>query len=210
MYVPPAFAENDTEELYAIMRQCSLPVLVSTLKDAGGAPRLAATHLPLALDGGNLIGHVARANEHWKLLDPDTESLAIFTAVDGYVSPSFYATKRETGKVVPTWNYEAVHAYGRLEIIEDAPRLLEIVTRLTEGYEQLREKPWAVSDAPADYIAAQLKGIVGLRLHVTGLAGARKLSQNKTPADREGVIAGQAQANPALARQMILASKGGK
>ena len=139
-----------------------------------------------------------------------TESLAIFNSVDGYVSPSFYATKPETGKVVPTWNYEAVHAYGRLEIIEDPAQLLEIVTRLTNRYEEPREKPWQVSDAPDDYIAMQLKGIIGVRLHITRLIGARKLSQNKTPADRAGVIAGQNRENPALARQMILASKGGK
>jgi transcriptional regulator len=209
LYVPPAFAEDQPEELHAIMRQCSLPILISTLKD-NGATRLAATHLPLIFDGENLIGHVARANEHWKLLDPAVESLAIFKTVDGYVSPSFYATKQETGKVVPTWNYEAVHAYGRLEIIEDTADLLDIVTRLTNRHEQPRVAPWAVSDAPADYIAMQLRGIAGVRLHVSRLIGARKLSQNKTQADREGVIAGETKENPALARQMILASKGGK
>jgi transcriptional regulator len=209
MYVPPAFVEVEPEALQDIMRQCALPVLVSTLKDEAG-PRIGATHLPLMFDGQNLIGHIARANEHWKLLDTAVESLAIFKAVDGYVSPSFYATKAQTGKVVPTWNYEAVHAYGQLEIIEDASQLLEIVTRLTNRYEQPRARPWAVSDAPADYIAAQLKGIVGIKLHVRKLIGARKLSQNKTQADQDGVIAGQTQENPALARQMILASKGGK
>jgi len=209
MYVPPAFAEDDPAELHAIIRACSLPVLVSTVADASG-PRLAATHLPLLLEGGRLIGHIARANEHWKLLDPTVESLAIFKAVDGYVSPSFYATKQETGRVVPTWNYEAVHAAGRLEIIEDTTRLLEIVTTLTNRHEQPRAQPWDDSDAPADYIAAQLKGIVGVILHITKLTGARKLSQNKTAADREGVIAGEHRENPALARQMILASKGGK
>ncbi len=209
MYVPPAFAEDDPEELQAIMRQSPLPVLVSPLKD-GADSRLAATHLPLLIDGSRLIGHVARANEHWKWLDPSRESLAIFTAVDGYVSPSFYATKQQTGKVVPTWNYEAVHAYGRLEIVEDPARLLEIVTRLTDRHEQPRAEPWQVSDAPPDYIAAQLKGIVGVILHVSKLIGARKLSQNKRLEDREGVIAGQTRDNPALARQMIRASKGGK
>ena len=209
MYVPPAFAEDDPDELQAIMRQSPLPVLVSPLKD-GADSRLAATHLPLLIDGGRLIGHVARANEHWKLLDPSCESLAIFKAVDGYVSPSFYATKQQTGKVVPTWNYEAVHAYGRLEIIEDPARLLEIVTRLTDHHEQPRAEPWQVSDAPPDYIAAQLNGIVGVILHVSKLIGARKLSQNKTREDREGVISGQTRDNPALARQMIRASKGGK
>jgi transcriptional regulator len=209
MYVPAAFVEDQPEALYAIMRQCTLPVLVSTITEPAGRS-LVATHLPLMFDGQNLIGHVARANEHWKQFDPAAESLAIFKAVDGYVSPSFYATKPQTGKVVPTWNYEAVHAYGRLEIVEDAAQILEIVTTLTNHYEQQRDKPWEVSDAPAEYIATMLKGIVGLKLHVTRLIGARKLSQNKTPADRDGVIAGETLENPALARQMILASKGGK
>lgn len=209
MYVPAAFAEDDIQALHAIMRQCSLPVLVSTLQDPAG-PRLAATHLPLLLEGQKLTGHLARANEHWKLLDPALESLAIFKTVDGYVSPSFYATKRETGRVVPTWDYEAVHAYGRLEIIEDPARILEIVTQLTNRHEQGRAQPWAVSDAPKDYIAAQLNGIVGVVLHITRLIGARKLSQNKTKADFEGVIAGTLRENPALARQITLASKGGR
>jgi transcriptional regulator len=168
-----------------------------------------ATHLPLMIEGQRLVGHVARANEHWKQLDTAAESLAIFKAVDGYVSPSFYATKQETGKVVPTWNYEAVHAYGRLEIIEEPAGILEIVTRLTNRHEQNRVKPWAVSDAPADYIAMQLRGIVGIVLHVSRLVGSRKLSQNKTEADRAGVIAGETEENPALARQMMRASKGG-
>ena len=106
---------------------------------------------------------------------------------------------------MPTWNYEAVHAYGRLEVIEEPARILQIVTRLTNQYEGARAKPWKVTDAPPDYIATQLKGIVGLMLHITKLIGARKLSQNKTAADREGVIAGQTRENPALARQMVLA-----
>ena len=216
MYVPAAFKEDRPEELSAIMRACSLPVLVSPVRK-DGALQMVATHLPLQLTGDRqkqggerLVGHVARANEHWKLLDTSQESLAIFKAVDGYVSPSFYATKQETGKVVPTWNYEAVHAYGRLEVIEDTAEILKIVTELTNGYEAGRAKPWAVSDAPGEYIAAQLKGIVGVVLHITRLVGARKLSQNKTPADWQGVVAGQTQENPALARQIILASKGGK
>jgi len=204
MYVPTLFVEDRPEELQAIMRSCSLPVLVSPLKDAQGT-RMVATHLPLMLDGERLVGHIARANEQWRLLDTTVESLAIFSGVDGYVSPSLYATKQETGRVVPTWNYEAVHAYGRLEVIEEPARILQVVTRLTKQYEGARAKPWNVTDAPPDYIATQLKGIVALVLHITKLIGARKLSQNKTAADREGVIAGQTCENPALARQMVLA-----
>jgi transcriptional regulator len=208
MYVPPLFAEDRPEELQAIIRSCSLPILVSTLKDADGA-RLWATHLPLMFDGQRVVGHIARGNKQWQLLDSAVESMAIFSGVDGYVSPSYYATKPETGRVVPTWNYEAVHIYGRLEVIEDTAKILEIVTSLTNTYEGPRPKPWKVSDAPDDYIATHLKGIVGLVLHVTKLVGARKLSQNKTPADREGVIAGETLDNPALARQMATVHRPG-
>jgi transcriptional regulator len=209
MYVPAAFKEDRQDELLEIMRQCTLPVLVSPARDATGL-HLNATHLPLLISKERLVGHIAKANMQWKQLDTAMESLAIFKTVDGYISPTHYATKQETGKVVPTWNYEAVHAYGRLEIIEDSMKILQIVTSLTDHYEKDRAKPWHVSDAPADYIEAQLKGIVGVVLHVTRLEGSRKLSQNKSAADQQGVIAGQQTENPALARQMILAAKGGK
>jgi transcriptional regulator len=198
LYTPLAFAEHRPEELLAIMRAASLPILISPT-----AKGLIATHLPLHVAAdGKIIGHVARANTHWREILPGTESLAIFTASDGYVSPSWYPSKAETGKVVPTWNYQAVHATGTLEIIEDPAQLLAIVTDLTKNYESSRAKPWAVSDAPADYIAAQLKGIVGLVLHVTSLEGKAKLSQNKSMADRIGVIAGAEAENPALAAAM--------
>lgn len=209
MYVPSLFAEDRPEELEAIINSCSLPILVSPLKDAEGV-RLTATHLPLMLDGQRLVGHIARANKQWQLLDTTVESMAIFSGVDGYVSPSFYATKQETGRVVPTWNYEAVHAYGRLEVIQDPSKILDVVTRLTNKYEGVRQKPWKVSDAPDDYVATQLKNIVALVLHISKLIGVRKLSQNKTPADRAGVIAGETRDNPVLARHMISASKDGK
>jgi transcriptional regulator len=140
MYVPSLFAEDRPEEIRAIVESCSLPVLVSTIKDADGA-RLTATHLPLLFDGQRVIGHIARGNKQWQLLDPAVESMAIFSGTDGYVSPSYYATKAETGRVVPTWNYEAVHAYGRLEVIEDPARILEVVTQLTDKYEGMRQKP---------------------------------------------------------------------
>jgi transcriptional regulator len=208
MYVPTSFGEERPDELQAIMRSCSLPVLVSQARDESGV-RLVATHLPLMFDGERLTGHIARANKQWKQLDTSVEAMAIFSGVDGYVSPSYYATKRETGRVVPTWNYEAVHAYGRLEVIEDTVKILEIVTRLTNTYESRREHPWQVSDAPSDYVATQLKGIVGLVLHVSRLIGARKFSQNKTPADLEGVIAGQTRDNPPLAHRMMQVPKRG-
>jgi len=201
MYVPQAFAEHDRDQMLAIMRGCSLPVLISSVTEDDGA-RIAATHLPLMVDGDCLVGHVARANKQWKTLDSTVDSLAIFSGVDGYISPSLYATKKETGKVVPTWNYEAVHAYGRVEVIEEASKILAIVTKLTDRHEAGRSAPWKVTDAPDDYIAANLKSIVGIVLHVTRLIGVRKLSQNKTPADRDGVLAGQLRENPALAERM--------
>jgi transcriptional regulator len=204
MYVPPLFAEDRPEELQAIIRGSSLPVLISQVRDDGGV-RMVATHLPLMLEGERLVGHVARANKQWQLLDPTVESMAIFSGVDGYVSPSYYATKQETGRVVPTWNYEAVHVYGRLEVIQDTAKILEVVTKLTNKYEGLRQNPWKVTDAPEDYVAAQLKGIVALVLHITKLIGVRKLSQNKNAADRDGVVAGETRDNPALARQMLSA-----
>lgn len=198
MYIPPAFAEDRPEELQAIMRAASLPVLVSPT-----AQGLVATHLPLFFAAPDrLVGHLARANTQWQDFLPSSESLAIFTAVDGYVSPTWYPTKAETGKVVPTWNYQAVHVTGRLEILENPKDILSIVTTLTKRHENQRAKPWAVSDAPAEYIAAQLKGIVGIVLHITKLEGKAKLSQNRTLADREGVIAGTAAENPALATAM--------
>ena len=202
MYVPALFVEDRPEELQAILRSCSLPVLVSLQRDEDGA-RMVATHMPLTLDGDRLIGHIARANKQWKSLDTSVESMAIFSGVDGYVSPSYYATKQQTGRVVPTWNYEAVHVYGRLEIIEDTALIREVVTNLTKRFEGPRAQPWQVSDAPDDYVAAQLKGIVAVVLHITKMIGARKLSQNKTAEDRTGVIAGQSRDNPALARQMV-------
>ncbi len=198
MYNPPTFVESRPDELQEIMRAASLPVLVSHSDDG-----LIATHLPLYFVAPDrLVGHVARANPHWRAFDPAIPSLAIFSAVDGYVSPSWYATKAETGKVVPTWNYQAVHATGRLEILEDAGPVLEIVTHLTNRYEAPRAKPWAVSDAPADYLAAQLKGIVGVVLHISKLEGKAKLSQNKSKADQAGVVAGAEAENPALAEAM--------
>lgn len=195
LYNPPAFVEDRPDELHAIMRAASLPILVSPAPSG-----LIATHLPLTFQAPDrLIGHVARGNPHWHAFDQSADSLAIFTAVDGYVSPSWYATKRENGKVVPTWNYQAVHATGRLEIVEEPDAIMRIVTALTERFETPRPKPWAVTDAPRAYMDAQLKGIVGVILHIAKLEGKAKLSQNKSSADVAGVIEGLSLENPPLA-----------
>jgi transcriptional regulator len=193
MYRPPAFREDDPAVVRQIMREARLATLVTATAEG-----IIGTPLPLvfAEEGahGVLYGHVAKANPQWRL-PPAGDALVIFSGPDAYVSPSWYASKREHGKVVPTWNYVAVHAYGPVEFFEDEDRLLEIVTRLTDQHEAAHAAPWAVTDAPADYIRAQLKGIVGLRLPITRIEGKRKLSQNRPLADREGVVAGLEQSD---------------
>ncbi|MGL5167784.1 MAG: FMN-binding negative transcriptional regulator [Afipia sp.] len=189
MYVPPAFREDDPSMLRQVMREARLSTLVTATPEG-----LIATPLPLILDAsegehGVLYGHLAKANPQWKL--PVTgEALAIFQGPDAYVTPSWYAAKREHGKVVPTWNYVAVHAYGHVEFFDDEDRLREAVTRLTNLYEHPRAQPWAVTDAPESFIKSQLKGIVGLRLPISRLEGKRKVSQNRSADDREGVAEG--------------------
>ena len=199
MYVPPAFREDDLAALHATMREACLANLV-TATDEG----LVATPLPLFLapeEGpyGTLYGHLARANQQWKL-PPTGDAMALFMGPEAYVSPGWYAAKREHGKVVPTWNYVAVHAYGPAEFFEDPDRLLEVVTRLTDLHEQSRAEPWAVTDAPASFVRAQLKGIVGLRLPITRVEGKRKMSQNRSAGDRAGVAAGLAASDRASER----------
>jgi transcriptional regulator len=191
MYIPPAFKDDDIEHIRATIRDARLANLVTSTADG-----LVATPLPLLLDEGEglhgtIYGHVAKANPQWRMA-PIGEALAIFMGPEAYVTPSWYVTKQETGKVVPTWNYIAVHAYGPVEFFEDPERLLDVVTRLTKRQEAPRENPWAVSDAPADFIAAQLRGIVGLRIPVTRFEGKRKMSQNRPAGDRLGVTAGLA------------------
>jgi transcriptional regulator len=191
MYIPPAFKDDDIDRIRAIIRDARLATLVTATPDGP-----VATPMPLFLDdsegeNGVLYGHLARANPQWKL-PALGEALAIFDGPEAYVTPSWYATKQETGKVVPTWNYIAVHAYGPVEFFEEPERLLEAVTRLTSKHEGVRAKPWAVADAPADFIASQLRGIVGVRIPVTRFEGKRKMSQNRPEADRVGVAAGLA------------------
>ena len=191
MYTPPAFREDDPDALRQIMREARLSTLVTATAEG-----LVATPLPLFLDEtegefGTLYGHLAKANPQWKL-SPVGYALAIFAGPDAYVTPSWYASKREHGKVVPTWNYEAVHAYGPAEFFEDEDRLRDAVTRLTDLHERPRAQSWAVTDAPEPFIGAQLRGIVGLRMPVARIEGKRKMSQNRPEADRQGVAEGLA------------------
>lgn len=188
MYIPPAFNVAEIADMHAMIRASALPILVSTTADG-----LIATHAPLMLDPdagpyGTLVGHVAKANPH--IAKPGVQTLVIFQGPEGYITPSYYAAKKEHGKVVPTWNYAAVHAYGALETFDDPDRLLGVVTRLTERYEAEREQPWAVSDAPADFVQGMLRAIVGVSLRIERLEGKVKMSQNRPAADRAGVVEG--------------------
>lgn len=190
MYVPEAFAEHRLEVLHDAMRACGLAIFVT---GTAGGP--VATHVPMLLAAdegrlGTLHFHLARANSQWRAVSGP--ALAIFPGPDGYVSPSWYASKAEHGRVVPTWNYVTVHATGTPEIYDDADRLQALVTRLTAHHEAGRAAPWAVSDAPAPYIARELRGIVGVALPVATLVGKWKLGQNRGAADRAGLLAGYA------------------
>lgn len=202
MYTPPAFRIDDRQRLVATIRDAGLATLVTATAEG-----LMATPLPLLLDEtegphGTLYGHLARANPQGRLPAIGGEALAMFTGPDAYVTPAFYATKQETGRVVPTWNYVAVHAYGPLEVFDDPGRLLEVVRRLTERHETGREAPWSVADAPEDFIRAQLRGIVGLRLQISRIEGKCKASQNRPAADRDGVAAGLAASDRPADREM--------
>jgi transcriptional regulator len=194
--MPPLFKIDELGAIHAAMQASRLATLVTATADG-----LIGTPLPLILDPregeyGTLYGHVARPNPQWKT-PVSGEAMAIFTGPDAYVTPSWYVTKAEHGKVVPTWNYLAVHAYGAVEFFEDADRLLDVVTRLTELHERSRAEAWQVSDAPADFIKAQLRGIVGLKMPITRLDAKKKMSQNRKAEDRAGVIAGlEASDNP--------------
>ena len=192
MYTPSNFAINDLHELQQQILGTRLAVLVTH-----GEQGLQASHLPLLLrpdqgPNGTLYGHFARANPQWKALQDGAQALVIFAGADAYVSPGFYPSKAEHGKVVPTWNYVAVHAYGTAEVFTDADRLRNLVSALTDRHEAGRNNPWKVADAPADYIDGMLKAIVGFALPIQRLEGKRKLSQNRSTADIAGVREGLA------------------
>lgn len=189
MYLPPHFEERDIAKLHDAIRAYSFATIV--IESPNG---LIASHVPVLLDAalgefGTLLFHVAKPNPQWSAVTPETEALAIFLGPHAYVSPSWYPTRNESGKVVPTWNYIAVHAYGPLEIFHDAAALRDLVTRLTAAHEGDRPEAWAPSDAPAGFIESQLRGIVGLRMPIRRLLGKWKVGQNRPEADRRGAIA---------------------
>ncbi|HEY4030687.1 MAG TPA: FMN-binding negative transcriptional regulator [Caulobacteraceae bacterium] len=189
MYLPPHFREDRIDVLHAAIRAHPLATLVTA-----GAAGLEANPIPFLVEEGGPFGvlqaHLARANGQLAALREGSEALVLFQGPQAYVSPSWYATKAETHKVVPTWNYVAVHCWGKPRVIDDPAWLRALVGRLTVSRENGRAEPWAVEDAPADYVAAQLRGIVGLEIPIARIEGKWKASQNRSQADRAGVATG--------------------
>lgn len=203
MYDVQAFREERVEVLHALIKAHPLATLVTTT-----AHGLEANHIPLLIDPepapyGTLRGHVARGNPIWRTFNADSEVLVVFQGPQGYITPSWYRSKTQHGKVVPTWNYAAVHAYGPLRIFDDAEWLRRLVTRLTDTQELPFEKPWQVTDAPADYIDTMLKAIVGIEIPLRRLQGKWKMSQNRLPQDRDGVIEGLKACGDEASRAML-------
>jgi transcriptional regulator len=191
MYQPPLFREERLEVLHGLIRTHPFGLIISVGPD--GEP--VANAIPLLLDPstgekGTLRGHLARANPQWKLLAESGKALIVFQGPYSYVTPSWYETKKETGKVVPTWNYAIVQARGAVKIHEDAGWLRAHVGALTDSHEAGRADPWAVSDAPESFIDSQLKGIVGFEIEISSLEGKWKVSQNRPVPDRVGVVEG--------------------
>ena len=189
MYEPPLHRNENLQKLHALIGDRVFGLLISN-----GAEGLVASSVPFVLDPaasklGTLKVHLARANHQWRDLQERPDALVVFQGHDHYITPSWYATKRETGKVVPTWNYTMVQAKGRAQVMDDA-WLAQQIEELTRTLEQRREQPWAVGDAPADFIAMQRRAIVGVEIEILDIRGKWKTSQNRNAADRAGVIAG--------------------
>ena len=188
MYVLRFNALDDAAAIRAMVTGIGSAELVTVGED--GYPL--ATRLPVVWDGDRLVFHIARANPHWRSVpvEESVAALAVVTDAEAYVSPGWYATKAEHGRVVPTWNYSAVQITGRLRRVEDPAWVREAVTMLTDQHEAARAERWAVTDAPATYVDKQLRAIVGLELAIERVEGKAKLSQNRSDDDRAGVVAG--------------------
>lgn len=192
MYQPPHFVETRPEVLHGLIRGHPLGLLISN-----GADGPLADAVPFLLDveagtKGVLRAHVARANPHWTHLaeQPGMPVLVVFQGADTYITPSWYETKKESGKVVPTWNYAMVQVKGRATVREDREWLGRQISQLTATHEATRDAPWAVTDAPAPFVEAQVKGIVGIEIEILAITGKWKVSQNRPMADRAGVAHG--------------------
>jgi transcriptional regulator len=225
MYVPRHFSVSDMAQIEAFVDAAQAADLVTF-----DGSRPVSTLLPVIWDRparaedagpedtaapgsfGRLLGHIARANEQWRTALPAAQALAIVHGPQAYISPAWYEAKSRHGRVVPTWNYEVVHLTGTVTFHQDAEWLRDLVTRLTELHEAGREHPWAVTDAPPDYIEGQLRAIVGVELAVTAVAAKEKLSQNRSELDRNSVIVGlraEAGAGPAaIAARMAALARG--
>ncbi|MEL6287484.1 MAG: FMN-binding negative transcriptional regulator [Pseudomonadota bacterium] len=200
MYVPPEFVASDSDDVRRIVEANPLATVVG----AGGG-KIVATHVPVVptYEDGRLVAlacHVARANTHWKAIAGDV--LVIFRGVESYITPGWYPSKVETGKVVPTWNYEAVHVNGTARAIDDTAWLARHVADVTDRFEAPQSAPWATSDAPERYMEVMLRGIVGVEIAVTSIDAKIKASQNKTEDDRRGVIEGLSERADPSARAM--------
>ena len=205
MYLPSHFEETRVEVMRQLIRSHPLGALVTF-----GTDGLNANHVPFEFDPepaplGTLRAHVARANPVWREFSKEVEPLVIFQGPQSYITPSWYQTKKETGKVVPTFNYIVVHAYGAMRVIEDADWLRKFVGALTDRFEAPRAQPWAVTDAPEDFIAMQLRAIVGIEISVTRLMGKWKTSQNRPAVDQQGVVAVLRESDDAVAPAMAVA-----
>jgi transcriptional regulator len=201
MYIPRANKEDRIPILHKLMAEQPFASLVTM-----GTSGLFASHIPMVLEQngalGLLKGHLSRANTQWRDYTPSVEALAIFSGPQHYITPTWYPEKQETGKVVPTWNYVVVHAYGHLKVIEDSEWLMAHLANLTSIHEAESPVPWKISDAPADYIASQIKGIVGLEIEIERLEGKWKVSQNRSEPDRVGVARGLNELNTAESLEM--------
>jgi transcriptional regulator len=202
MYQPLPHRQEQLEAQHALIRSHPLGLLISH-----GAEGLQANSIPFLIDPGasklgTLQAHMARANGQWRALDAANDVLVVFQGADHYITPGWYETKRETGKVVPTWNYVMVQARGRPRVIEDAAWLRAQIEALTKKNESARPAPWAVGDAPEAFIAMQIKAIVGVEIEITDIAGKWKASQNRPAADRIGVVAGLEALGDEASREM--------
>ena len=195
MYVPHHFEMPDVAGFLA-----AHPAALLVTSGADGYPQ--ATLMPYLLDGDRVLMHMARANDHWRHVSSDSPALAVVQGPQAYVSPSWYASKARHGRVVPTWNYSAVHLSGRVTVRDDVEWLRQLVTRLTDLHEQDRPEPWAVTDAPARYVDGQLRAIVGIELVVEKVEAKAKLSQNRDAEDRAGVLSGLQASAPEVAAAM--------
>lgn len=193
MYVPAPNVVDDESRLREMVAALASAHLVTSHE---GVPD--ATLLPVLWEGDRVVAHMARANDHWRRIGDGAAGLFVVRDADAYVSPSWYAAKAEHGRVVPTWNYGEVQLRGTVRVVDDHEWLRRAVSALTDRHEEHRAQPWAVTDAPAAFVDGQLRGIVGIEMTVTEVTGKAKLSQNRSAADRAGVVAGLADESPAV------------